>query len=672
MSKHRIQKLLKRKVSCVSLLLVFGILFTQGMTIAYAQDGFTENEAVNPEDNVTTDAVAEETTPEPTTSVEPEPSEEPTPSAEPEPSVEPAPSIEPSPSALPSPSAEPSPSALPVAAVNALDGFGIDWSNISSHKGNGNITSWSVAKGDGGYYFRVVQTNDWDTIEVKNADGSDINGAAANIQKIQIGNGTIIGAWYQAFAGAKVQSEQRDGQYYYEFFIPTAIFPENGFQLICGDVTVQSEDIPNTAGTTAEPEPSLSPSPSTSPEVSTEPTTSPSYNGIVIDGNFDDWAGVPKTEVHDDKTADGQTKTWDTVDQVAMVWDGDDIYLYFEAYGNGEGGGDWGSVTGAGPNGNGQYAITTDLGNQLLIQLSRGPDNNTPSVLGVNGATVAVNNQNNYNGAPYRWEVRIPASALPKYKDTISFGLYLVDPSIKDAADIQGGGSGGTFDGVAIDGAYEDWAYYPHTTIQYATAGTSEHVVDSRGALWNNGGTLYAHAETTMPAHLEEAGGEFTQAVTIKINDSTDLEFAPRFIAVDANGNINWNPPRSGLADGEYEYYMVSLDAPGTSTNINNLTPGDEIYGRMKVTVGETMDSCEWEMDVAMLAKHLRPNVEGTNITVIDPSDIKTISARWGRLGQQWITTAGTSTGPLIGTLLCLCACAVPAVLTYRKRRGQP
>lgn len=393
----------------------------------------------------------------------------------------------------------------------------------------------------------------------------------------------------------------------------------------------------------------------------------PAYEKIEIDGNFDDWAAVPKYDVD-------EGKGWDTVDQVAMVWDGDMIYLYFMASGTDQGWavtGNWDSVCGGGPHNNGQYMIKTDLGNEILIQLKN--LNGKPVVDGISDAQVSVNNTA-WDKAPHMWEVAIPASVLVDkksgddlYTNTISFGFYQVEPIIKNVANLQGGDNDKTFNGISCDGEYEDWSYYPHQTIQYATSGTNENMVDSKGAVYADGDTLYSHAVTTMPAHLEEAGGEFTQAVTIKINDDTNLEFAPRFIAVDVAGNINWDPPRQGLADGTYEFYMVSLDAPGSSKNINELTPGDEIYGKMKVTIEEDNNECEWEMDIPMLANHLRPNVEGTVITEIDPSDIKKISVQYGRLGQQWITTAGTSTGPIVGIILCLGV--VGGVLLYRKKR---
>ena len=74
-----------------------------------------------------------------------------------------------------------------------------------------------------------------------------------------------------------------------------------------------------------------------------------------------------------------------------------------------------------------------------------------------------------------------------------------------------------------------------------------------------------------MPEHLNEAGGEFTQAVTFKFNDSYNQVLYPRFVTVDEQGNINWNPKRDRLSDGTYEFYMFDTSAWGTSKNINEL-----------------------------------------------------------------------------------------------------
>ena len=376
------------------------------------------------------------------------------------------------------------------------------------------------------------------------------------------------------------------------------------------------------------------------------------YEGIVIDGDFSDWDPVAKTSVN-------EGKGWSTVDEVAMVWDGDYVYLYFMSNGNGDGTGDWGSVTGAGPYNNGQYVITTDLGYQLLIQLTR---NNNGSVSGVDGAAVAVNNTD-WMGAPHMWEVAIPSSALPSYKSTISFGIYQSQTLISDVANLQGtdDGTDKEFHGIVYDGSYGDWEYYPHTLIQYATAGTHENVVDAQGALYSTNGLLYAHVVTSMPAHLQEAGGEFTSGVTIRLNGDSGKDFYPQFVAVDAQGNINYSPQLSGLAYGTYEFYMIDATGWKSATNISEITEkGNAVYGRMYVTIGASEDNMEFEFDLKLLAEKFG----------ISADEIRTVSAQWGRIGQQWVTTAGTSTGTWLGLLICFAGVG-GAYYVQRKRKKQ-
>jgi len=87
---------------------------------------------------------------------------------------------------------------------------------------------------------------------------------------------------------------------------------------------------------------------------------------------------------------------------------------------------------------------------------------------------------------------------------------------------------------ITYDGLYGDWNKYPHTTIQYATPGTHEHVADASAAIYCDGTQLFGHVETPMQAHLTEAGGELTQAITIKFNDNWSQVFYPRMETVDS------------------------------------------------------------------------------------------------------------------------------------------
>lgn len=393
------------------------------------------------------------------------------------------------------------------------------------------------------------------------------------------------------------------------------------------------------------------------------------YKGITIDGDFSDWDAVQKYDV-EDMDQSGNKKGWDTVDRIAVVWDGDWVYLYFEADGArqdwGGQAGNWNSVTSAGPYNDGKYAITTDLGNQTLVTLRA--NGNEPYVEGVSTAKAAVNNTD-WSGAPHKWEVAIPVNVLGDYKQTIDFGFYQVKPVIKSVANLQGGTGAPDFNGIVYDGKYDDWKGYPHTTIQYATAGTGESMVDSKGALYMEGDKIYGHVSTTMPAHLQSKGQDFTEGVAIKINDDENLMFTPMFAAVDAEGNINWSPKRADLENGTYEFYLFSTASNHSSKNINELTGGDICYGKAKVTINGKEDQMEYYLDVPTLAAHLRGYWgQSEKDTPIDPSSIKTVSAQYGRLGQEWVTTGGTSTTPVIGIAICIAAVVV--VFVWRRRKA--
>ena len=79
------------------------------------------------------------------------------------------------------------------------------------------------------------------------------------------------------------------------------------------------------------------------------------YSGITIDGDFSDWDGVIKYDV---------PSYYDnvTMNQAAIVWDGDWIYIYLdEAQQN--------SASWSGPYGDGNFNIVTDIGEVLMISV---------------------------------------------------------------------------------------------------------------------------------------------------------------------------------------------------------------------------------------------------------------------------------------------------------------
>lgn len=408
------------------------------------------------------------------------------------------------------------------------------------------------------------------------------------------------------------------GPYVVETAIPFDFFANSDFKITFAGTTVDIKDIEVLDGQKVE-----------------KDDTEAVYNGIVIDGEFADWDAVKKYDAVCPNDAHNEC-----ISKTAMMFDGDYVYVYVKD-------GTGGDASGAGTHSNGRYSITTDLGYELVFQLdSKGYVN------GVDGIDCRhVGNQ---------WEIAVPKSALPAYNKTISFGLYRSEPFISGTANIKDDGSSDDkiiYD-IRYDGLYGDWEYYPHTTIQYATAGTHHNMVDSAGALFSNGSTVLGHVYTTMPEHLNEAGGEFTQAVTFKFNDSYNQVLYPRYVTVDEQGNINWNPKRDGLSDGTYEFYMFDTSAWGTSKNINELNDADICYGKMIVTVGSNRDECEFYFDLDKVAQKLG----------CDVSDFKQISAQFDRLGQEWINTAGASSGAWLGLFICIAGTC--GVVVYKKKKG--
>lgn len=352
------------------------------------------------------------------------------------------------------------------------------------------------------------------------------------------------------------------------------------------------------------------------------------YEGIGLDGNFGDWNAVTK---YDLKEPNGDHN----VESVAWVIDSDRgfVYIYIKDDGNN-------SATWAGPNHNGKFEILTDLGNRMLIQLTQ------------DGAVVAANGYDAVHQGS-QWEIAIPISELPANTGGLSFGLYMEESSLSGYGDT---GEIGTPAGITYDGKSDDWKYYPSTLIQYATPGTQEVVVDGEAKQYNDQSeNIFGYITTQMPAHLNERGGEYTQGVRIAVNNdwSYDKALEMRLVTVDSNGNINWHPQTQGLSDGSYEYYIFGTNAWGSSKNINELVPADVCYGKTTINISGTEQEMEWYVNTVKLAERYG----------IDATDVKVVSTKYLRIGNQEVTCAGTSSGPWGGAAMCLLSAAVPFVI---------
>ena len=378
------------------------------------------------------------------------------------------------------------------------------------------------------------------------------------------------------------------------------------------------------------------------------------YDGIVIDGRFEDWNSVSKTD------AGGSDAYQDFLEACAVIQEGDYIYVYIRDTGIG-------AAAWSGPHGNGQFSLVTDLGYTVLFQLHSTDNGAHVSISGVNGAECAYSTKGwGYSG---EWEISIPVSELPYSRGTFAFGYYQADPFIGEVADnrekdgVTGNTTGEGNNGqqsdelIVLDGLYGDWNSYPHSLIHYATSGTWDKYVDGEGALYSDGGNLYGHVVTRMGAHLTEHGEEMQYGVVLRINQDNNLWFEFRLIDVDANGNINWNVNVADQENRTHEYYIVDTRGWSSAATLEEIDEGNHIYGRIRIAKSDISDEAEWKLDLGLIAEKFG----------LEETDLQVLEVRYERIGDKWLQTAGASTGPVAGILLSMTAAGSAIVLQRRK-----
>lgn len=515
-----------------------------------------------------------------------------------------------------------------------IDGDVSEWRAMESIEvADGSVAEWKLAKSadESMLYFCFSGTarTEWDTtylwniLNITYSNGTSLNCQIANIEYAWVLPGASMA--YKSNA-----SGNNPGRYGVECKLPVN---ESGYSINFAGITVKEEDIP--MFTQAEDVEAV-------------------YNGIVVDGYYNDWDAVTKTMAK----CTNEWHDYECLDSVACIFDGDYVYIYLKD-------GENGNAAGVGKASNGRYSIVTDMGRQLVFQIDA---SNGGSVRGIAGAQTA------YFGD--EWEISIPAEALPLWKESISFGLYQEEPFISGIMNLRGDdgytGTAGDFTGIVYDGLYGDWDAYPHTLIQHATQGTGIHYPDGEGALYLDGSKLYGHVVTLMDPHVvSERGGEFTSAVSVCFNGKKEYNgdktwnLYPRMVAVAQDGTIDWNPQLKDLPDGTYEFYMADIRGEyDTSTlkNVSDLADYEKFFGRMMITVSGDKDEMEFYIDLEQVAAFL----SHYSNTVIEASDFKMIEAQFGRIGNEYLSTAGTSSGPYMGVILAI---GVSLVVLLKKRR---
>ncbi len=389
------------------------------------------------------------------------------------------------------------------------------------------------------------------------------------------------------------------------------------------------------------------------------PVSADSYSGISIDGDFSDWDSVVKYD------ALGNTSF---VNQVAMVWDGDWVYIYLDEV-------QQNSATWSGAKTDGKFVIKTDLNQDLVVALyNNGANGNRVEVTqpdsdlylsDTNGKVkVAFNGDYSTWGEPSLMEIAIPADALPQYSSTISFGYYLGNILISDVADSSGLSGGATptpgphndGSGIVIDGEYHDWDYYPVTTIEYDTAGTNNSHPDARGSILSRDGKAYVHCVTNYFAEQDTGfryGAEFLEVI-VHLGDTFTMLKA---VKIGPNGGLDWKAEYNSQPYGEHHFALFYSGDAELSTNINNISQYDTYLGDMYIEVGEYQNQTEFWFDVEKLA-------ERANVSLTEATNIR---VRFHRIGRETLRCSGISTGPAFVALLS--TVAVGSYLTINRRK---
>lgn len=495
------------------------------------------------------------------------------------------------------------------AANIEIDGNSTEWTNaIMNVSKESSVAKWSIAQDDNMIYLYIQQNggNQW----YMPAAGAKINvtyddGTTNNTNMLQF-NGNMSemrDGYYGMVSGASIKYTPSDeaNKYEVECSFPKSFFTNSNFTIDYCGVSIKSSDIQQKDSIVA--------------PIEKEPV----YEGITVDGTFTDWKAVAKN--HYDNSA---------VTDVAMVFDGDYVYVYLKETSDG-------ALTWSGECANGKFTIYTDTGRNTTFKV------NTNSIEGIDGATLKHSNN--------QYEISIPASAIRQYNETISLGYYMAGSMlVSDVANLQEDTSTDkSFKGISYDGKFGDWNYYPHDLVQYSTPGAVGG--DAEAALYTSGSTLFGHVRSAL--HLNEA--EF-QPFTVRLNENEATSMNFRLVTVDSNGNFNMNPDLRNLGNGAYEYYLWDLNSGSSAKNINDADA--PVYGRLTLDVSASCDEIEYIVDLDKLTKHYN----------MDIKDSKMIQANYINIGNEWVSIAGTSTNPFLGIILCI---SVVAGFWYINKRKQ-
>ncbi|MCI8371777.1 MAG: hypothetical protein HFI75_05160 [Lachnospiraceae bacterium] len=542
---------------------------------------------------------------------------------------------------------------IPVqAAVTVnVDGNPQEWSSMKMLGATESaVEKWAVAKDDNYVYFYVQQNGLYNpygaalngkTLEISYEDGQ-LHAPANTIKFEYQGNYQfkLMNNNWGEYIGADIVSDfsKEKDKTEIEFKIPVDFFVKDVDYKICFSDDSRDYNKPMSSKDNQDSEKSISSKeiPHLA-ELDSSSQEVPKYEGIKVDGSFGDWDAIEKTHVNKGPLQD-----------TAVVFDGD-FYIYLKENAKDVSNG---TVGWTGEYSNGRFAIVTDTGRTTSFTLTRDAD----SLENIKGSEIKYSN--------FMYEIRIPREAIKDFKNTVSFGYYMGETLIADVADMKEENTDTSDrvspkDEVVIDGNYTDWKYFDHALIQYSTAGDSQWADDGFQTLFStDDGRLIGHVECYRKNRQDGYElGEFT----IRINN--DQEYMFNVVEKTASGYRipDW---KNVEKDTVHEYYLRWTNA---QCNLNDsIEKNDEmaIVGKVCLTTSDivegasrTCDQMEWEMDQEKLAK----------VIGVPADSMKEYASKYHRIGQNWYTASGGSTGAVMG--ISICCLVVLGVLVYRKRK---
>lgn len=368
-------------------------------------------------------------------------------------------------------------------------------------------------------------------------------------------------------------------------------------------------------------------------------TPAVSQGKITVDGDFSDWDGYDFNYLN----ANG-------INMMSMACDGENVFIRLVEDGSYDYTFPWQRTN---------FGLISNMGKVLWLNptVTGQNENAELTFLGIEGA---YGRCNRVNGV-CNWEIKIPLSEIWNGITYVSeISMVLRDNSaqsvmtVSNPAYVNSGENGGlnVSSDIVVDGYYEDWNGVPHTEITFDDRDKANNQI---GGIYMGEDYMYVHYKLNrlFTSHIRVDQIEFT------INGN---KYLLKVLPVDANGNyeVNRENQIQSLGAGIYTDYGVFLcDVPNAQNYYNNLN------GQVAITIYETPrteqslgDEVEFSLSYDTLEK----------LTGIKRSEIRKVELYNPHLGNQRITSVGTSSGPWMGVGVSVVA-AIALYYVWDKRR---